>query len=104
MSRNRPSLIAGLDLPKTAASAAAPAPEATVEPPVPSPAPKTAAKPGADMMHTTLYLPKGAHQKLREIAFTTDRKLHDLLIEGIDEVLRRHGHPPVATFKAKEPS
>jgi hypothetical protein len=38
------------------------------------------------------------YQKLREIAFTQERKLHDVK-EGIDVALRKYGHPGVAALK-----
>jgi DNA mismatch repair ATPase MutL len=47
-----------------------------------------------------VYLPKPAHRKLKEIAFHTDKKVHDLIMEGIDEVLKRHGHPTSGELKA----
>jgi hypothetical protein len=40
-------------------------------------------------------LPRGVHQHLREIAFRADCKIHDLIMEGIDATLRKHGHPSV---------
>jgi len=91
----RPSLVAGLHLNQT------PAPE----PAAPTPEPATAAKPAGrkatpDIVHTSVYLPKPAHRKLKEIAFHTDKKVHDLIMEGIDEVLNRHGHPTSGELKA----
>ena len=88
----RPSLLSGLNLPKTEA-AAAPA-EAPVQP-------AATRKPRPDIVHTSVYLPKVVHRKLREIAFTTDRKVHDLLMDGVDHVLRAHGHAGVEDLKRK---
>jgi DNA mismatch repair ATPase MutL len=51
-------------------------------------------------VHTSVYLPKSVHRKLKEIAFHTDRKIHDIIMEGIDETLKRHGHPTSAELKA----
>lgn len=104
MSR-RPSIIAGLDLDTTPASVPASAVETPPEaPPPPAPAkPKAAGRRATpDVVHTSIYLPRDAHQKLREIAFTTDRKVHDLIMEGVDQILRRHGHPPLATARKKD--
>jgi hypothetical protein len=91
----RPSLVAGLHLNPTPAQ----------EPVAPTPEPAAAAKPAGrkatpDIVHTSVYLPKQAHRKLKEIAFHTDKKVHDLIMEGIDEVLKRHGHPTSAELKA----
>jgi hypothetical protein len=48
-----------------------------------------------EIVHTSVYLPRGVHQHLREIAFRADCKIHDLIMEGIDATLRKHGHPSV---------
>jgi hypothetical protein len=93
----RPSLVAGLHLNQTPA----------LEPAAPTPAPEPVAatksagrKATPDIVHTSVYLPKQAHRKLKEIAFHTDKKVHDLIMEGIDEVLKRHGHPTSGEMKA----
>lgn len=96
----RPSIIAGLDLDTvtTPPAASEPVQEApATSAPAKAKAPARRAAP--DVVHTSIYLPKEAHQKLREIAYTTDKKVHDLIMEGVDQVLRRHGHPALATRK-----
>jgi hypothetical protein len=35
----------------------------------------------------SIYVPKVAYRKIREIANTEDRKPHDVLMEGVDLVL-----------------
>jgi hypothetical protein len=40
------------------------------------------------------------HRRLREIAFTRDVKVHDVIMEGIDAALQKHGHPSVDALKA----
>ena len=47
-------------------------------------------------MHTSVYLPKEAHKRLREIAFTTDQKVHDIIMEGVNMALAKYGQPPIA--------
>src|SRR4051794_4998725 len=89
----RPSLIATLSLPDGEGepeSAPAPAQEA------PAGAKR---KPRPDIVHTSVYIPKPVYQKLREIAFTTDCKVHDVIMEGIDAALRKYGHPSVNALK-----
>jgi hypothetical protein len=91
----RPSLVAGLQINTPPAA----------DPVSPALEPAAAAKPAGrkatpDIVHTSVYLPKPAHRKLKEIAFHTDQKVHDLIMEGIDEVLKRHGHPTSAELKA----
>jgi hypothetical protein len=95
MSKQRPSLVAGLQINQP------PAPEPTnvTSEPV-APAKPAGRKAQPDIVHTSVYLPKPAHRKLKEIAFHTDQKVHDLIMEGIDEVLKRHGHPTSAELKA----
>jgi len=50
-------------------------------------------------VHTSVYLPQPVYRKLREIAFTTDQKIHDVIMEGIDAALRKYGHPGVTELK-----
>ncbi|HEY5306510.1 MAG TPA: hypothetical protein VIJ52_07575 [Pseudolabrys sp.] len=75
----------------------------TVEPVTPaSPELPLAAKssppsqPRAAKSHTTIYLSKRVLSELRRIALDFDRKPHDLLIEGVDYVLKKYGRPSVA--------
>ena len=72
----------------------------TPEPAAPSargaaPEPKLPAKPPAkpDVVKSTIYIPPAVHQRLREIAFTEHRRVHDLIMEGLDRVLEDRGHP-----------
>jgi hypothetical protein len=41
------------------------------------------------------------YEALRKIAFDERLKIHDVVMEGIDAVLRRRGYPSVETLKAK---
>lgn len=52
-----------------------------------------------EMMRTSLYLPRAVHDKLREIAFTERRKVHELFIEGIDKVLAERGFAGTAELR-----
>ena len=52
------------------------------------------------MVHTSLYLPGPVHDAMRRIAFDERVKIHDLVIEGIDAVLKRRGYPSVESLKA----
>lgn len=107
MSRKRPSVIDTLDL---AGEGASPPPAATDasnvvklqgSEPEPAPAPKPATKPKArpEVQHTSIYVPKAAYRKIREIALTEDRKPHDIIMEGVDLVLAKYGFPSLAEFK-----
>jgi cell division ATPase FtsA len=54
-----------------------------------------------EIVHTSVYLPRGVHQHLREIAIRADCKIHDIIMEGIDAALRKHGHPSVNALKGR---
>lgn len=95
----RPSLIGGLTLPTNDEPASPTVPEPTAEAPIlqaerPVPKAPTGRKPRPDVVHTSVYLPREVHRRLREIAFTRDVKVHDVIMEGIDAALQKHGHPP----------
>lgn len=99
----RPSLIGGLSLPGSESPEAA-APDdrksTSVDPFPAAPAQKPAGRRARpDVVHTSVYLPKEVHRRLREIAFTRDVKVHDVIMEGIDAALQKHGHPSTATLK-----
>jgi hypothetical protein len=49
-------------------------------------------EPAADMVHTSLYLPRAVHDALREIAFHDRAKIHDLVMEAIGTFLKRRGY------------
>jgi hypothetical protein len=51
-------------------------------------------------VHTSLYLPGQVHDALRKIAYDERIKIHDLVIEGIDAVLKRRGYQSVESRKA----
>lgn len=51
----------------------------------------------AEVQHTSVYIPRSAHDRLREIAFVERCKIHDLVMEGLDLVIARRGHPETAT-------
>ena len=54
-----------------------------------------------DIKHTSVYLPEAAYEALRQVAFDERRKIHDLLIEGVELALKKRGYPPLADMKAK---
>jgi len=69
------------------------------------PAAKAAAKPKPiikarpDVQHTSIYVPKVAYRKIREIAMMGDRRAHDVIMEGVDLVLAKYGFPGIAELK-----
>ena len=54
-----------------------------------------------DIKHTSVYLPEAAYEALRQVAFDERRKIHDLLIEGIELALNKRGYPTLADMKTK---
>jgi hypothetical protein len=67
---------------------------------------RTPAKPAGrwarpDIKHTSVYLPEAAYEALRQVAFDERRKIHDLLIEGVELALKKRGYPALADMKAK---
>jgi hypothetical protein len=69
-----------------------------------SSAPRQAAgrQPRPDIVHSSLYLPEGVYEALREIAFKERRKIHDVVLQGIDLALRKRGYPSVDDLKARK--
>jgi hypothetical protein len=53
-------------------------------------------KPRPDVHHTSIYVPKTAYRKIRDIATMGDRRPHDVIMEGVDLVLAKYGFPSVA--------
>ncbi len=51
--------------------------------------------------HTSVYLPEAAYEALRQVAFDERRKIHDLLLEGVELALKKRGYPTLADMKAK---
>jgi hypothetical protein len=43
------------------------------------------------IVHTSVYLPQAMHDALREAAFKERRKIHDIVLEGIELALRKRG-------------
>jgi hypothetical protein len=41
----------------------------------------------SDIKHTSVYLPEAAYEALRQVAFDERRKIHDLLMEGVELAL-----------------
>jgi hypothetical protein len=55
----------------------------------------------SDIKHTSAYLPEAAYEALRQVAFDERRKIHDLLIEGVELALKKRGYPALADMKTK---
>src|SRR3954451_11626043 len=72
----------------------APAPKAQSAKPsrgVPVPEPAPASEAPTKVEKVSLYLPKAAYKFIKQTALDFDRKPHDLLIEGVEMLLAKHG-------------
>jgi hypothetical protein len=61
----------------------------TPQPPSKPPEKARKANEAAGIVHTSLYLPQATHDALREAAFKERRKIHDIVLEGIELALRK---------------
>ena len=52
------------------------------------------------VVHSSIYLPEAVYEALRKIAFDERLKIHDIVLEGIDAILRRRGYPSIENLKA----
>lgn len=49
----------------------------------------------AHVKQLTLYLPHPVYKQLRELAFHEEKRMHNLLMEGLDRVFADRGTPSV---------
>jgi hypothetical protein len=57
-----------------------------------APAKPAARWPRSDIKHTSVYLPEAADEALRQVGFDERRKIHDLLMEGVELALKKRGY------------
>lgn len=48
-------------------------------------------RPRRAVVRSSLYLPEAVHEALRTAAFKERRKIHDIVMEGIEMALRKYG-------------
>ncbi len=70
--------------------------EAVVDSPSAPPKP---AKQGPEKM--TVYLPRAAARRLKQMALDHDRRVNDFLQEGVDLMLAKYGQPSIKDFEKK---
>lgn len=97
MAKHRPSVIDTLDLSTTTPIST---PESAGAEVVDLKAATKKAK-ARDVQHTSVYIPRAAHDRLREIAFHERKKIHDLIMEGLDLVIAARGHSESASKNTK---
>src|SRR5689334_20442474 len=93
MAKQRPSL---------ASIAALAQPQPAVPQQVTEPKPETRRR--SDKPHASLYLDRRVIRVLKEIALPYDKKVHDLLVEGVNLVLKKYGRPSVEEITRAEAS
>ncbi len=49
----------------------------------------------------TVYVPKAAAKRLKQMALDHDRRVNDFLQEGVDLMLTKYGQPSLADFEKK---
>lgn len=49
----------------------------------------------------TLYLPLSAHKRLKLLALEEEKKMHDLLLEGLDMLFVNRGLPTIQVERTK---
>lgn len=49
----------------------------------------------------TVYVPKAAARRLKQMALDHDRRINDFLQEGVDLMLAKYGQPSLADFEKK---
>lgn len=49
----------------------------------------------------TVYVPKAAAKRLKQMALDHDRRVNDFLQEGVDLMLAKYGQPSLADFEKK---
>ena len=69
----------------------APAPQAA-----PAPPPKSA---GIEKL--TVYVPRAAAKRIKQMALDHDRRVNDFLQEGVDLMLAKYGQPSLRDFESR---
>lgn len=49
----------------------------------------------------TVYLPRAAAKRLKQMALDHDKRVNDLLQEGVDLMLAKYGQPSLKEFEGK---
>jgi len=61
-----------------------------------------AAMPKADPVEKlTVYVPRAAAKRLKQMALDHDKRVNDFLQEGVEMMLAKYGQPSLAEFRGK---
>ncbi|MCF6371255.1 ribbon-helix-helix domain-containing protein [Rhizobium halophilum] len=50
----------------------------------------------------TVYLPRAAMKRLKQMALDQDKRINDFLQEGVDLMFAKHGQPSLKEFEEKK--
>ena len=75
-----------------------PTPEVETSPEVMQAAPSVKS---ATVEKLTVYVPKAAAKRLKQMALDHDRRINDFLQEGVDLMLVKYGQPSLADFEKR---
>ena len=70
--------------------------------PTPEARSRVLGKAPADFARVGLYLPPRVAKEIKMVAFTHDRKAHDVYLEAVDLVLRKYGRASIKELSTKE--
>ena len=70
-------------------------------PPTPEARGRAPGKAPADFARVGLYLPPRVAKEIKMVAFTHDRKAHDIYLEAVDLVLRKYGRASIRELSTK---
>ncbi len=58
-------------------------------------------KPVATIEKLTVYVPRAAAKRLKQMALDHERRVNDFLQEGVDLMLAKYGQPSLSDFEQK---
>ena len=64
-------------------------------------APTASPKPIATVEKLTVYVPRAAAKRLKQMALDHERRVNDFLQEGVDLMLAKYGQPSLNEFEQK---
>ena len=64
-------------------------------------APTASPKPMATVEKLTVYVPRAAAKRLKQMALDHERRVNDFLQEGVDLMLAKYGQPSLNEFEQK---
>jgi len=66
-----------------------------------APAPVPPPAPAKSIEKLTVYMPRAAAKRIKQMALDHDRRVNDFLQEGVEMMLARYGEPPLKDFETR---